>query len=156
MRLLNRISSAIKRAIPTIGIAGLTVLPAACDTDDTRQDITESKIAKHNVELPFKDAQLDLGRYLNNNIYPDKLLQEYIDDENIDSIYLIPVVPWHSYTATDITNFRQNVLQPIMEMSPKLRGQGDFNFFRGEASKVPEDSLWFVANGWTINKRYQR
>ena len=41
-------------------------------------------------------------------------------------------------------------------MSPKMRGRGDFDFKLGEASKVPDDSLWFIKQGWTINKAYQK
>ena len=51
---------------------------------------------------------------------------------------------------------KKGLLQPTMEISPKMRGQGDFDFKLGAASKVPTDSLWFVKNGWTINIQSQR
>ena len=41
--------------------------------------------------------------------------------------------------------------QPIARID-----RGDFNFKLGEASKVPEDSLWYVKHGWTINEYYNR
>ena len=48
-----------------------------------------------------------------------------------------------------ITNIRKE-LQKCVEISPKVSGRGDWWFRRGKA--LPEDSLWFVQNGWTVNQ----
>ena len=83
-------------------------------------------------------------------------VQNYAKDETIKAIYLVPTGHWGGCTAYNITYARNNFLQPRLNISPKIRGRGDFDFKLGEASKVPDDSLWFVKNGWTINKNYQR
>ena len=52
-------------------------------------------------------------------------------------------------SARSITNMRKN-LQKLVEISPKVSGRGDWWFKEGTA--LPEDSLWFVQNGWTVNQ----
>ena len=81
-------------------------------------------------------------------------LQKYAAMDSVDNIFLSPAKTddWDTYVEGSITYHRQNFFQPRIEVSPKIHGRGDFNFKLGEASKVPEDSLWFVQNGWTINK----
>ena len=50
----------------------------------------------------------------------------------------------------------KNVLKPAMEYSKKTRAKGTFYFRAGEPSKVPEDSLWLVQQGWQVKNQYQR
>ena len=63
----------------------------------------------------------------------------------------MPTENWNNYSAKAITGLRKLTLEMLLNYSDKIKGRGDFNFTLGEASKVPQDSLWYVKNGWTIN-----
>lgn len=105
--------------------------------------------------IPTKDIEIE---YMHGEVYnlTPEILQSYANDPTIRTIYIVPVENhWYTFAAHNITYTRKNFLQPRLDISKKIRGKGDFNFKVGEASKVPEDSLWYVANGWTINKDLQ-
>ena len=55
-----------------------------------------------------------------------------------------------------INKLKENTLEPVMNFSKKMRAKGTFYFKAGEPSKVPEDSLWIVQQGWQIKNQYQR
>lgn len=59
-------------------------------------------------------------------------------------------------SALRIHNTKNNILEPVMNFSKKMRAKGTFYFKAGEPSKVPEDSLWIVQQGWEIKNQYQR
>jgi len=120
-------------------IAGLPFVPTGCG---------KVEMEKHDVEIKFDDDTAD-------KILTFETLQNYANDETVKTIYLVPTGHWGGCAAHNITYFRQN-LQPRLNISPKIRGRGDFDFKPGEASKVPADSLWYVQQGWTINKNLQR
>ncbi len=85
-----------------------------------------------------------------------KTLQEYANCDTVSNIYLVPSpdFDWKqgSILPAGITQTRKQ-LQEKINVSPKIHGRGNFDFIPGRASMVPEDSLWFVQNGWTINKQ---
>lgn len=83
-----------------------------------------------------------------------EMLQEYANCDTIENIYLVPSSQedWYGYGTRYIPQLRA-FLQPRIELSPKMHGRGDFPFLRSAPSEIPEDSLWFVQNGWTINKQ---
>ena len=80
-----------------------------------------------------------------------EVVQKCANCDTIDNVFLTPGpgVEWNHYPTSYITDTR-NVLQSRLDISPKVTGRGDFNFKPGMASLA--DSLWFVQNGWTINK----
>lgn len=80
-----------------------------------------------------------------------EVVQKCANCDTIDNVFLTPSpgVEWNNYPTSYITDTR-NVLQSRLDISPKVTGRGDFNFKPGMASLA--DSLWFVQNGWTINK----
>ena len=141
MRFTKTLKYNLKRALPILTIAGAGLM-ASCDKDD------EPSIPQHDVELPFSKTTAD-------NRLTFEILQGYIDDASVRNIYLVVEGDWNNYTAANISQSRDRFFQPRMEMSPKIRGRGDFTFTPGEASKVPSDSLWYIQQGWTINKRFQ-
>ena len=122
-------------------IAGATLMPASCCKVETEEP--------HDIEIEFD--YMDGGTQLDM-----QLLKDYANDPFVTTIYLVPVRHWNCAMAENITFLRKKFLQPRMNISSKIRGRGDFDFVLGEASKVPTDSLWFVKNGWTINKNYQK
>ncbi|MCH5335144.1 MAG: hypothetical protein J1D86_05000 [Alistipes sp.] len=114
------------------------LLAAGCSKEEPTKD----------VEIVFNQDELKLVK--------KDAIQEILNSKganNIRNIYLIPEEGTWS-NVSNVQAMRNNVLQPSLELSPKVRGKGDFNFMVGRASKVPEDSLWFVQHGWTINKRF--
>ena len=106
-------------------------------------------------EEPTKDVEIVFTQSKLSQVKKDAI-QEILNSKganNIRNIYLIPEEgTWDNVGS--VQSLRNKVLQPSLELSPKVRGKGDFNFKVGRASKFPEDSLWFVQHGWTINKRF--
>lgn len=132
----------LRRALSMATIAGATLMPASC-----------SKVER---EEPTRDVVVEFDDMnLNEQLNKEKL-QELANDKSVKNIYLTPIEHWNGWQAASITVLREALLQPCLEMSPKMRGRGDFDFKLGAASKVPTDSLWFVKNGWTINIQSQR
>ena len=131
----------LRRALSMATIAGATLMPASCSKVEKGEE-------PHDVVIEFDF--MNLNEQLNK-----ENLQELANDKSVKNIYLTPIKHWNGWQAASITVLRKALLQACLEMSPKMRGRGDFDFKVGEASKVPTDSLWFVKNGWTINKKYQ-
>ena len=77
-------------------------------------------------------------------------IQQAAAPSDVKTVYLVPRGEWFNYQAQNISLLSKQ-LQSWIDVSPKARGQGDFEFFVNEASKVPEDSLRIVRNGWTIS-----
>lgn len=145
MNILNKIVPfKMRRGLAALGVAG--AMAGACKKVEPTQDTKPVEI-----ELYFSSGGAGGPGY--GAVKPDSLsktLQKYANDNVI--IYLVPVTRWGHYDEIDIPLLRQKFLEPALNMSPKFRGRGDFDFELGAASKVPEDSLWYVKNGWTINK----
>ena len=144
----------IRKILPMIGIAGASLMMGGCQKEEqpTRDvELTFSKSEVSNVVLIHPDdAPLHISREVSDII-------KYLDAQpNIRTIYLIPKDNWSGYQSSGVSGVRNNFLSYAIDYSPKVRGRGDFNFKLGEASKVPEDSLWYVKHGWTINEYYNR
>ena len=139
----------IRKILPMIGIAGASLMMGGCQkeeqpTHDVRSDVS-NVVSIHPGEAPFH-----LSREVSDII-------KYLDAQpNIRTIYLIPNGDWSGYQSGGVSAIRNNTLSYPIDYSSKVRGKGDFNFKLGEASKVPEDSLWYVKHGWTINEAYNR
>ena len=146
MKFFKTMKYKIKCLVPALGIAGAAMMPTSCCKAEKAEPNPEPTIV---VTIEF--TQNNCGEVLT-----FETLQNYAADKSVRTIYLIPVESWTNATHPNITYLRNNFLQPRLNISKKIRGRGDFNFKLGEASKVPEDSLWYVQNGWTINKKYQR
>ena len=139
----------LKKALPVIGMMGSMLMTTSCEQekdDDiipTKEiSLTFSSTDAHNIIKIFPDGT---------RIVSDTIIK-YANDPTVKTIYLVPEGTWSNYYTASITALRVNGVEYPINYSPKVRGKGDFDFGLGEASKVPEDSLWFVRNGWTINK----
>ncbi|MBR1699797.1 MAG: hypothetical protein IJ714_08440 [Bacteroidales bacterium] len=131
----------LRRALSMATIAGATLLPTSCKKD-------EPAVEQHDVEIVFSHMTAD-------ELLTFDILKKHANDKSVKNVYLVPTGHWDSIRSHNIIGIREKFFQPRMEISPKIRGRGDFDFKLGEASKVPSDSLWFVQQGWTINKKYQ-
>lgn len=131
----------LKRYIPIVAIA-LCLFTSCKKAEESNPD-------------PEPTLEIEITFDINGKTITPEILHSKASDKTIRTIYLVPTGHWNSVEALNIQYFRNSVLQPRLDISPKIRGRGDFDFKLGEASKVPEDSLWFVQQGWTINKKYQ-
>lgn len=153
MRFLKKIPYKLKTALPALALAGGAMM-ASCEKEEP-----EIQIPPIDVEVKFslKDARSLFDGPYSPERGRSKLIDYYINNPEIRNIYIIPEKDtWSTCTTTSIIALKQNTLIPALSFSPKIRGKGDFNFKPGEASKIPEDSLWFIQNGWTINKDLQK
>ena len=144
----------IRKILPMIGIAGASLMMGGCQKEEQPThdvELTFSNTDGSNIILIHPDeTPLTLSREVSDII-------KYLDAQpDIRTIYLVPKDNWSTREAIHISSLRDNVLSYPIDYSPKVRGRGDFNFKLGEASKVPEDSLWYVKHGWTINEYYNR
>ena len=85
----------------------------------------------------------------------DELKEELIK-KNRAPISLSMGAPTAAPPEFVINKLKENTLEPVMNFSKKMRAKGTFYFDAGEPSKVPEDSLWIVQQGWEIKNQYQR
>ena len=130
----------LRLGLSIVAIASATLFPESC--------------SREGKEEPTRDVVIEFDfMNLNEQLNKEKL-QELANDKSVKTIYLTPIKHWDGLAAHNIVALRKGLLQPTIEISPKMRGRGDFDFKLGAASKVPDDSLWFVQQGWTINKKY--
>lgn len=142
MQKIKQIPYKIRRILPALGMAGATLF-ASCERDDP---ITppEPIVPTTDIELTFSATNYQ------KNICTDTL-RKYIARPDVRHIYMIPKGYWTHYEGKGLTNLRHQLLEILINMSPKVHGRGDFYCKTGVPSTVPEDSLWYVENGWTIN-----
>lgn len=129
----------LRRVLSLAAIAGAPLLPASCCKVEQEQQPTHDVVVE--FDIGNFDKKLDV-----------KNIQNLLQDKNTRYIYLSATNHWKGWGASSISALRRAALQPCIELSPKVRGCGNFDFDLGEASKIPTDSLWIVKNGWTINK----
>lgn len=152
MRFLKKIPYKLKTALPALALAGGAMMTASCEKEEPDLGPT--------TDVEYKFSSADIG-FLFTNIEHTKVnptLEYYINHPDIRTIYLTPAIndsKWYSIRSYEISIFKRYYMEPIINYSPKIRGRGDFTFNPGEASKIPNDSLWFIQNGWTINKALQ-
>ena len=128
----------LKRAIPALALAGLTL--TACDKE---KDKTTYR-APYEKELRFNDSDEESISISN--------VQKFANDTACKHIYLT-VTDDNNYTILSdkgISNKRNQYSERIELAPEKISGRGDFHFSKGKASIA--DSLWFVQNGWTIRQ----
>ena len=143
MKIYRTLKYKIKNLIPMAAIAGATLTSCGGGSNG----------GKIEPETPTKEIEIKFTNSNRNDVLDMTKLQNYANDKTIKTIYLVPMEHWNAYYASHITTMRNQYFQPRLNISPKIKGRGNFDFVLGEASKVPQDSLWYVKQGWTINKR---
>ena len=105
----------------------------------------------YNVELFFNIKNTD-------QIHLDTI-KKHDANTRVDTIFMIPDDEngfgggFSGYPSSAIPNVR-SLLEMRINTSSKVRGKGDLVFMRG--APLPEDSLWFVQQGWTVNQYYNQ
>ncbi len=136
----------LKRILPILGVAGVGVVSSCEKVGPTEPDVPTTSI-----EYLLSSNGNNFEEYLP-TLLP--FIQSFADQEYIDTIYLnADYGSWIFCTSSDIQRLRNQFLEPAINYSPKVFGRGNFSFMPGEASKVPDDSTWFVKHGWTLNQQ---
>lgn len=170
----------LKVWLPALGFVGATLF-SACEqgepnidnpntqtpndsteqTDTTPQDTTP--------ETQYRDVYINYSRnngandslvtydmYGEMHISPTLIRYDSMPDIRYIYIYVSPDdYSFMDCTAIWIKTICRSFLKPAMEYSPKTRAKGTFRFCAGEPSKVPEDSLWIIQQGWKIKDQNQ-
>lgn len=146
MKLLNKILP-YRTRVALVGLAGGVSMIGACGK-------SECENAKPQEPEQTIDLFFSLEAYKGYDEIREENLTRVLDSvrgRNV-KIYLVPQYNWALFSDPSvITNLRKILLEPAINLSPKISGKGDFNFRTGVASQVPADSLWLVQHGWTIN-----
>lgn len=154
-----------------LGFVGASIF-SACDRNEpviTDPDITNPKDSTEQTDTTkYRDISLffsNKGHSIDSFLITDSYGNRYISptliryDSMPDVRYIYMTVGDDSFlnmSALRIHDAKNNVLEPVMNFSKKMRAKGTFYFKAGEPSKVPEDSLWIVQQGWEIKNQYQR
>ncbi len=114
------------------------LLPASCDKEPKEEPYCEP----YEKELFFNEDNVD-------SIQP-AVLKHFAKDKACTHIYM-HIMDDNNYTSATPSATRK-YLQDRLNISSKISGRGDFYFNPGSIAQA--DSIWFVNNGWTVNKRY--
>ncbi len=115
---------------------------ASCDKEDEPM---------HDVELQYYEDK----RYYNFDDVSIENIQRHIDNSRVANIYIkITENSDHRHYKPENVMDLLSYLKYRIDMSPKVKGRGNFKFTPGVVEE--SDSLYFVSQGWTINKHLQK
>ncbi len=138
MRFTQTLKYNMKRALPILTVAGAGLM-ASCSNDDE----------------PLREVEFTYN--FDSPLLPEEDVKQAALDPTVGIVYIRPIGDgWERLNEYNINFHRKNYLEPILSFSPKIKGRGNYGFKPGAASKVPEDSLWYIRQGWTINKNLQK
>lgn len=136
----------LKKMLPILGIAGIGAV-SSCEK------VEPIEMPKTSLEFSFLVCGSTVDEMWDwNQKYSFSSLNTFLNQDYVDTIYIVPKGEY-PYNKDDVSYLRNQYLEPLVNSSPKIHGKGNFSFEKGEPAKVPEDSLWFVQNGWTINQK---
>lgn len=154
-----------------LGFVGASIF-SACDRNEpviVDPDIKNPKDSTEQTDTTkYRDISLffsNKGHSIDSFLITDSYGNRYISptliryDSMPDVRYIYMTVGDDSFlnmSSFRISNLKKNTLEPVMSFSKKMRAKGTFYFKAGEPSKIPEDSLWIVQQGWEIKNQYQR
>lgn len=140
----------LKSILPILGVAGVGVVSSCEKVGPTERPEDKIPTTSVNIEMYGSGVRNPVDYYAP-IIVP--MVRAYAKQEYIDSVYITATGQWGHCAIEDITNLRLKVLEPAINGSEKVHGRGNFEFYPGLASKVPDDSTWFVKHGWTLNQQ---
>lgn len=135
-----------RRAIPALALAATAgVMLPSCEKEPIEKKLIYR--APYEKELFFQRGKMDSISVEN--------VQKYSRDTACKHIYMV-VEESNDYTPyeTDNINGLRRTLQQRIDLGYNISGRGDFRFCPGLVDV--NDSLWFVQNGWTVNRCWQR
>jgi len=98
---------------------------------------------RHNTTYNFTTTDFS-------NVKPTDKIKASSDSTLVRYVYLEPKGKFDDMQSGTISAVINNVLKPAMEISVKVKGKGNFEFYPGEI--LLPDSMWIVSNGWTVNQ----
>lgn len=135
---------------------------ASCDNDKGNEpdDPLDNKTPTEKpTETPVVPKKTNKELYFNQHDGTQisfDTLNKYLAMDNIDTIFMIPTgtffAPEDYKTYLYFRLARHNLLEERIDLSPRIRGRGDFITNLGYPSASKDDSLWMVEKGWTVNK----
>ena len=143
----------LKKMLPVLGIAGIGAV-SSCEKPSPYQPEPAEVDVRFSYDQLSPVFTLVYSTATDYEYIPSDIVKYYVEHPDVKTINLVSTGDWSPY-GTLVMSRMKTGLQTLVNYSPKIRGKGDFNFMPGQASSVPEDSLWFVQNGWTINKALQ-
>ena len=141
--------------------AALSLGFASCDNDKNPPDdpIDDNVQIEETPTEPAKPVKVNKELYFSQTDGTQisfDTLNKYLAMDNIDTIYMIPQGTFFAPADYDTPDYfklaRDNLLEERINLSPRIRGKGDFITNLGYPSVWWRDSLWMVENGWTVNK----
>ena len=135
-------------------VAGMTT--TSCKKDDIEPE--QPKIQKHNVEFVVENPlSMTANESLNNLLDLDRI-KKLASADDVDSLIILSdgSDKWKVADALVMKMLKDDYMKPIFDAVPNAYGKGSFNFKLGEASKVPNDSIWYVNHGFTINANLKK
>lgn len=128
-------------------------------TDTTKKDTTpeyRDVYINYSRNSGANDSLVTYDGFGNMSISPTLIRYDTMPDVRYIYIYVSPDdYSFMNCTSKSIRVICRDYLKPAMEYSKKTRAKGTFRFSAGEPSKVPEDSLWIVQQGWKIKNQNQ-
>lgn len=153
-----------------LGFVGASIF-SACDRNEpvivdpdikNPKDSTEqTDTTKYrDISLFYSSKDNSLDSFLITDSYGNRYISPTLIryDSMPDVRYIYMTVGDDSFLNTSaflINKLKENTLEPVMNFSKKMRAKGTFYFKAGEPSKIPEDSLWIVQQGWKIKNQNQ-
>lgn len=137
MKITQKIPYMLKRAVPSIMLVGATLLPG-CKKEEPKHDVV--------LDWDFDNKE---------EIEPANV-RKYVDDPTVNMIYLRIARGgnFRGFGEVGLHTVREKYMAPLVAMDPaRVRGRGNFVFDPGACLEA--DSLWFVAQGWTVNIQNQ-
>lgn len=144
-----------------LGLAGASIF-SACESNEPvikQHDTIKYRdvYINYSCDDGSTDSLVTYDMYGEMHISPTLIRYDTMPDVRYIYIYVSPDdYSFMNCTAKYIRVICRGHLKPAMEYSKKTRAKGTFYFNAGEPSKVPEDSLWLVQQGWAVKNQYQR
>lgn len=144
MKRTNHPTIRAKRALCLLALTATTsfMLPA-CDKEPDTQSATSEPVyrAPYEKELFFDNCDADSIEV--------PVVKKYADDTACKKIYLTtkPHCDF-SYGPDFMINWREQLLEPALAVSPKVTGRGDIYIMDGPNQIYYTDSIWYIQNGW--------
>lgn len=137
----------LKKLIPMALLTGACMLPSC-----KKEPVEPIAYKEKEIRFTYDSFQLLLTEDENGKKQINPEIEYYVADPSVKTIYLNPgTCSWYHYKANEIIDLQNNILEPVINYSEKIRGMSYFDFRPTEIVKVPpQDTMWFIEHGWGI------
>lgn len=148
MKAQNILTVWAKRAVPVLALAAM-LLPA-CDKEPDTATGPSEPVYREPYEKTLWFSHND------GDSITLPIVKKFANDTACTKIYLT-AKPNCSFTRGPeaINRIRNGVLQPALDVSPKVTGRGDIYIDDAPNQIYYDDSVWYVQNGWRFIHEFQ-